>query len=297
MRKSHDTEGRIIRVLRGVETEGRVDPGNTGESRTPTHPILQLQRTIGNQAVRQLLKSSTTETPSSPKKGWWSKHRLLTRGDRGPDVGRLQVVLTTNWGIRVARSNVFDEATVEAVRQFQLSMGLEPDGIVGPFTHAVLFESNYRFELSRPPVVQQQLSTCWAAVFESALHSWGGRVVRDVSRLITDFARFLAANNAISLAGFRRLVRDSNASGLTVPGGRFRIETVKRLLLNTNSHLILVHGLTSGSIAHCEVIFGFGVRRGQPFLSTMNPLTGGFERRDLNRLQQESREIIVVFPL
>lgn len=61
----------------------------------------------------------------------------LKIGDRGEDVSDVQRRLT-ELGFRNGEKGVFDEATHEAVRQFQQAKGLTVDGIVGQQTLAAL---------------------------------------------------------------------------------------------------------------------------------------------------------------
>lgn len=56
--------------------------------------------------------------------------KLLTIGDRGPDVVRLQHLLNT-LGADVAEDGVFGTGTRAAVTAFQGAHGLRPDGVVG----------------------------------------------------------------------------------------------------------------------------------------------------------------------
>jgi Putative peptidoglycan binding domain/D-alanyl-D-alanine carboxypeptidase len=63
--------------------------------------------------------------------------RLLTLGDRGPEVLTLQHLLKS-LGADVVEDGVFGTGTRAAVMAFQGSHGLRPDGVVGPQTLAVL---------------------------------------------------------------------------------------------------------------------------------------------------------------
>jgi hypothetical protein len=63
--------------------------------------------------------------------------RLLTLGDRGPEVLTLQHLLNS-LGAEVIEDSVFGTGTRAAVTAFQGAHGLRPDGVVGPQTLAAL---------------------------------------------------------------------------------------------------------------------------------------------------------------
>ena len=64
--------------------------------------------------------------------------RQLTRGSRGPAVELLQLALRRRGFEALTTDGVFGPATLEALRSFQRSMGLVPDGIAGRETHRAL---------------------------------------------------------------------------------------------------------------------------------------------------------------
>ena len=63
---------------------------------------------------------------------------LLTLGDRGPDVARMQAALNAK-GARLLVDGDLGRNTQAAVMAFQAAHGLTPDGVVGPRTMAALF--------------------------------------------------------------------------------------------------------------------------------------------------------------
>lgn len=65
---------------------------------------------------------------------------LIERGSRGPEVRRVQRVLTLSGDLDGAVDGVFGPETEEAVRTFQRSHDLVEDGVVGPRTAARLDE-------------------------------------------------------------------------------------------------------------------------------------------------------------
>lgn len=81
-----------------------------------------------------------------------SNNGVLKVGARGESVADLQRRLTEN-GLRAGETGVFDEATQEAVRQFQQAKGLTVDGIVGQQTLAALPQTG-----SKPAVTDESKS-------------------------------------------------------------------------------------------------------------------------------------------
>lgn len=76
-----------------------------------------------------------------PSTNWYDqtefKHRVLRRGDRGPQVELLQRALT-DAGHRLEPDGQFGPATERAVRAFQRQASLVVDGLAGPKTLAAL---------------------------------------------------------------------------------------------------------------------------------------------------------------
>lgn len=67
--------------------------------------------------------------------------RVLRRGDRGDEVAALQRLLnffTTAWGVMLVLDGDFGKQTEAAVKRFQETRHLVPDGIVGPLTREAL---------------------------------------------------------------------------------------------------------------------------------------------------------------
>lgn len=228
------------------------------------------------------------------KVGWWEKNRLLSRGDYGEDVAHLKRSLARVEGATLNTTKRFDEATENAVIEFQRRVHLKPDGKAGPFTQAVLYEGNYRYNISKPPIVKQEIWTCWAAAYESALPSWRGRARVTVTELIEKYKQFLQQNNSISSLGFDAVAKDFNAEVRSAPMSGFTIDVVKDFLLKANAHLIIVTGST---VAHCRVVYGFGVKAGETFLLLMDPLTGDYRRLPIGTIEALGGDITIVRPL
>ena len=58
-------------------------------------------------------------------------------GDQGTDIAEIQDQLV-DLGYDVVADGDFGPATVDAIKEFQLSQGMEPDGLIGPATYEAL---------------------------------------------------------------------------------------------------------------------------------------------------------------
>lgn len=88
---------------------------------------------VGSNTEASLQGIAQSSSPSVNQ----SSSSSLRIGDRGDDVADVQRKLS-ELGFRNGEKGVFDEATYEAVRQFQQAKGLTVDGIVGKQTLAAL---------------------------------------------------------------------------------------------------------------------------------------------------------------
>jgi hypothetical protein len=86
----------------------------------------------GDELIRQWHTEGQFGGPPRP-----APERLLTLGDRGPEVLTLQHLLNS-LGAEVVEDSVFGTGTRAAVTAFQGAHGLRPDGVVGPQTLAAL---------------------------------------------------------------------------------------------------------------------------------------------------------------
>lgn len=92
------------------------------------------------------------------------------RGYAGNYVEKLQRKLNTVVVPELEPDGKFGSKTEAAVRSYQELMNLEPDGIVGVFTDAVLFGKAFDKLYRRPGFVEQaNPKLCWAAATESWL--------------------------------------------------------------------------------------------------------------------------------
>ena len=58
-------------------------------------------------------------------------------GDQGTDIAEIQGQLV-DLGYDVVADGDFGPATVDAIKEFQVSQGMEPDGLIGPATYEAL---------------------------------------------------------------------------------------------------------------------------------------------------------------
>ena len=209
---------------------------------------------------------------------WYDKHRKLSRGDRGPDVEKLQRALNAAGANPALNPNgIFGAETEAEVRAFQRRVELIDDGVVGPVTHAVLFEGNFKYAPVRPPVVLQgSVHLCWAAALESVLHGpWPLRKRLRTADLRTHFARFLTQQGAISESGIQQAGRELKFRDIT-PGlsRRTRLHAEVLLKLLASQRPLLLIDNSTGSIAHTRVIYGVEIKEGLISVKVMDPLRG-----------------------
>ena len=240
---------------------------------------------------------------------WWKRHRLMQKGDRGEDVGRLQKVL------KIRRTNVYDDDTVKAVMQKQRRYGLISDGKVGPLTYAMIFHKDYEYAPKKPPIVKQDTVdalfkelykalfkheyeiayTCWAACFESAIPTWKGRINFTIPSFLSLYKSYLDSRSAISEEGFKKVVKDFNGNLESGAAADFKIESVRRLLLQTKSHLIMVISIPP-YVGHALVIYGFGVEGGDSYIKVMDPLDGRYKKFSMIDLNSINGTISIIYP-
>jgi peptidoglycan hydrolase-like protein with peptidoglycan-binding domain len=220
---------------------------------------------------------------------------MLERGSRGPDVERLQRELNRALGTSLPITGVFGQQTEDSLKEFQRLNDLIQDGKVGPLTHCTLFSSSYEFSTDRPPVIQQERFTCWAAALESALRStWSaGRDQLRVADFLSRYSRFIQQRGDITVQGFDQVSRDLRTFGAIVPANQFRLEPLLAELGRNKSQVVLVHDLT-GSIAHTVVIYGVRIEQGLPSLRVMDPLIGNYSEIDVSVLRGFASSLILV---
>lgn len=226
---------------------------------------------------------------------WWDNNRLLERGSRGEDVKRLQQALNKSFSTAISVTGVFDAATEAQLKEFQRLNGLMEDGKAGPITQSVLFEGNYTFSITRPPVVMQPLNLCWAASTEAVLKStWVGWPKLKVTELRDQYSAFLMPPNGfISEAGIEKVMVDHEASIKLISGKDLRIEKISAFLFRHRKQILLGDFLLGAG--HVRVIFGVTVRKGQPALMVMDPLEG-YATQDLAELQGVKASIFLAAP-
>lgn len=229
--------------------------------------------------------------------GWWSHNRLLVRGSRGHDVKALQEALNGWFDDKLKVTGTFDVDTENRVKEFQRLNSLIQDGKVGPFTNSIIFESNYKFSIARPPVVAQTLFLCWAAALESALHStWIGRKKHKVDDLRKNYSKHLTPRGDITVAGFEQVLKDLRSSGRLFKASDLRIEKILAFLRTHKVQMLIVDDVMGGSVAHTRVVYGAEVRSGLPGLLVMDPLKG-LITLDFGVLQGHATKVLLIAPV
>lgn len=117
----------------------------------------------------------------------------------------------------------------------------------------------------------------------------------NVAQLINDFKKFTDSSGAINKAGVAETAKQFNASSQQIDRLFFKIETVKKLLLETKSPILLLHFIY-GDIGHAEVVYGFEVKNGLPHFLVMDPLVGDYKKLTLDALQSRGNSIILLSP-
>ncbi len=207
---------------------------------------------------------------------WWNRHRLLKLGSRGKDVEHLKVALNGWRSEKLIINEIFDLATVSGIKEFQKNNMLINDGIAGPITQSMIFESNYSFSIQRPGLVLQTQSLCWAAALEAVLHStWrGNRKTQTVDQLRKKYEEHLKSRGDITIQGIDKVFRDLRVRGVKVKGSDLRIERIQKFINRKQKQILIIDHLLGGSVAHTRVIYGVSVKAGLPELIIMDPLRG-----------------------
>lgn len=105
-----------------------------GYATSPTYTstlINTIQKYHLDEWDREVLGSVSVSTPIEV-------HRTLRKGDRGDDVKQWQTFLNSNGYPCGLVDGIYGKNTELAVKQYQASLGLIPDGIIGPKTWATL---------------------------------------------------------------------------------------------------------------------------------------------------------------
>jgi len=225
---------------------------------------------------------------------WWDHNRLLERGARGDDVKRLQQA-TNNWlGTPMTATGIFDAATESRIREIQRLLGLAEDGKAGPITQSMLFDGNYTFSITAPPVIYQPALLCWAAALEAVLKStWTGWLRLTALELKSKYASFLLNTGFMSEAGINKAMADHHASIKFMRGSEARIEKISAFLFRRRKQILLGDFLLGAG--HVRVIYGVTVRKGQAALMIMDPMHG-LTTLDFVTLKDAKQSIFLAAP-
>ena len=228
---------------------------------------------------------------------WWARHRLLKLGVRGKDVERLKVALNGWQSEKLIINEIFDQATVSGIKEFQKNNTLIADGVAGPITQSAIFESNYSFSIQRPVLVLQTQFLCWAAALEAVLRStWHvNRKTQTVDQLRKKYVEHLTPRGDITIQGLDKVFRDLRVRGVNVKGSDLRIERILKFINRKQKQVLIIDHLLGGSVAHTRVIYGVSVKAGQPELIIMDPLKG-YITLSFDVLQASHAPIMLAIP-
>jgi peptidoglycan hydrolase-like protein with peptidoglycan-binding domain len=118
-------------------TSGGSEAGRDAGGPT-SHPLLALQRSVGNAGVSALVQRLVDDHESAAMGA--SGQAWLRRGSTSAGVLQVQQRLNEigTAGTPLAPTGRFDAATEAVVRQFQRDQGIDDDGVVGPLTWEAL---------------------------------------------------------------------------------------------------------------------------------------------------------------
>lgn len=228
---------------------------------------------------------------------WWDRNRLLKLGSQGEDVERLKIALNGWRSETLIVNETFDQSAALGVKEFQKQNKLNADGVAGPITQSMIFESNYSFSIQSPPVVIQTQYLCWAAGLEAVLRStWrGNRVTQNVAQLRKKYEEHLKSRGDISIQGLDKVFRDLRVRTIQLKGSDLRIERMLKFFNRKQKQILLIDHVLGGSVAHTRVIYGVSVKAGQPELIIMDPLRG-HTTLSFDVLQSSRGNILLAIP-
>lgn len=164
---AHQASAAIKQGARGSEVEslqqrlqklGYFKAGVTGYFGGVTkEAVREFQKDRGLQPDGIVGKDTQASLDEHQKEASESTQEVWRLGERDAKVSEIQQQLdVAGFAIPARKDGVFDEATQEAVRQFQQAKGLKVDGIVGPQTLAALSKLNSDKDLSETKTKQAE---------------------------------------------------------------------------------------------------------------------------------------------
>lgn len=197
---------------------------------------------------------------------------VLKVGSRGPVVKSVKKALNSyaSSSEKISDDSTYDKQTAKRVTAYQKENALKPDGRVGPFTYASLFNQSFKFALKSPKVVKQGNKwLCWAAAIES--FTGGGRK-HNLAALQKRYDKYLGDKGQISDAGLLKVMKDLKLHQPTSVGSALFVEDIYRLLKQGKPILFVTD--YSGRTKHAIVLYGVGIEAEFQFVSIMDPLKG-----------------------
>ncbi len=169
------------------------------------------------------LDASVVVTPT-PAPTLTPPSRTLRKGDKGNDVKSLQQRLTDLGYYKGKITGTVNEATVEAIREFQKKSNIEADGVCGPVTRTVLYGVNATYaqptaipvatpapETSYPPITEENV-----IIIRSGSR---GEIVLRLQKRLEELGYYTSRQDGVYLTDDIEAVRDfQKTNGLKVDG-------------------------------------------------------------------------------
>ncbi len=217
-----------------------------------------------------------------------------TLGQKGHNVIKVQRALNKNAGKKIVKvSGVFDQATKEAVIDFQKSRGLRPDGVVETICILMLLKSERELSVDYPPKVKQKNDKyCWAAATESYRKS------RPILRNYTQdeivggaqedgYARSDGALIASKQAWWEEI---HGLNPIKVKSSKFYVESAYARL-KSSGYPLLIGIKSKGEIGHVMVMFAIKLKDDIAAVYYMDPWVGDYKFMRIKNIHKEKKDM------
>ena len=187
-----------------ADSQSRSFPGQSGEIRS----ILQLQRSIGNQAVLRLRQTHDQK----------NEKPTLRKGDSGAEVTTLQNMLNSqDIGAPLIPDGQFGPLTQKAVMTFQSLRGQPIDGVVGPMTWTAL-NSGAQVADNQVPPEGEEHATSYLPLDEVLEVGSKGKTVKLAQGLLNSLGAQLEIDGAFGWITHGSVSKFQRVNGLSETG-------------------------------------------------------------------------------